>query len=555
MGIPLVAAHLLCQRGVRTPEQLEVFLAPKLNHIPSPLLLKDTGKGVDLVVQAMEEGWPVVVYGDYDVDGICATSLLVEFLSLLHLDVHWHIPNRLTEGYGLNSATLQQLRNQVDGPALLITVDNGISAFQEVEEARAAGFHVLITDHHEPLQDLPKADAVINPKQQDCAFPCKDLSGAGVAFFLIIALRSKLIEKGFWQRDTAPNLKNYLDLVALGTVADVMSLSGVNRVLVRAGVEVLTARKRPGVWALCEQIGLREGDITAEDISFRLAPRINAAGRMGSPVVAAELLMSSGVKDAIGLARQLEQQNKKRRSIETEILDDAIVQCEEQVENNVPALVVYKKGWHPGVIGIVASRLCDRYFLPAIALTDDSMKKGHIKGSGRTVGKINIFNALTACEHHLDRFGGHPKAIGLSMKQDNLSDFKNEFRERVSDQFVDSEQICREVMVDYHIGNDVDVHHEMISFLRQLEPFGEDNPEPVFLIKNRKLSNVSLIKDEHLKFSLRLNDTTYRGIGFYMKESLRVADRNIDMAFTFKHSVFRGEKRVELMAVAIDETC
>ncbi len=556
LNIPAAAASLLCQRGISSKQQAIDYLSPKLNQLPSPFLLKGISEGVDLIVQAMEEKQPVIVYGDYDVDGICATSLLVDFLSLLHLDVHWHIPNRLTEGYGLSCATIQNLGRKYSSPALLITVDNGISAVKEVAEARAAGFHVLITDHHEPPDVCPDADAVINPKQKGCDFPCKELSGAGVAFYLIIAIRSTMMKMGFWQEKSSPNLKSYLDLVALGTVADVMSLVGVNRILVRAGIEILTERRRPGIWALCERIGLREGNITSEDISFRIAPRINAGGRLGTPETAAELLMSKDTESALGLAAALDRKNIERRRIEAEILPDAIEQSQAQVNSNATALVVYDASWHPGVIGIVASKLCEKFLRPAIALADDPMNTGHIKGSGRTTSGINIYEAIESCSELLDRFGGHPKAIGLSLRREMLTGFTSAFCAAVDSQAGKDENETGSIVFDHHITKGTDIiDGEFIQLLRQFEPFGEHNPEPVFLVKDVRLVQVALVKEEHLRFSLQLNGRSYRGIGFGMGKHLDAAGKGVDLTFKFKHSVFRGRERVELMAIAIRPTC
>jgi single-stranded-DNA-specific exonuclease len=553
LNIPLVAANLLCQRGLSTSEQALLYLAPKLKELPSPFLLKDMDRGVELILKAMEKEWPVVVYGDYDVDGICATALLVDFLTLLQLDIHWHIPNRLTEGYGLSCETVRTLGKRFNSEALLITVDNGITAVDEVAEAKLSGFHVLITDHHEPPEIIPDADALINPKQKKCTFPFKELSGAGVAFFLLIALRSTLEKKGYWQNGSLPNLKDYMDLVAMGTVADVMSLVGINRILVRAGTEVLTERRRPGVWALCDQIGLKEGDITAEDISFRLGPRINAAGRMGSPETAAQLLMCKDLEQSIILARDLEQKNRIRRKTENEILPQAIAQCEEQVKKKVTALVVFREDWHPGVIGIVASRLCEKFQLPVIALTSDPNNSNCIKGSGRTIDGINLFEAVNGCKSCLEKFGGHPKAVGLTLQRDVLQDFREKFSEQVNAQHNDTTK-SKDLVIDHCIENKEIINQEFISLLRQFEPFGEDNPDPVFLIKNQQLLQVALVKGEHLKFSLQLNGRTFRGIGFGMGKYLPMTQDKIDLAFRLRHSMFRGEKRVELMAVAVNPT-
>ncbi len=558
LDIPSAAADLLCQRGISTVQQAVDYLSPKLNQLPAPSLLKGMQKGVELIIRAMEERQPVIVFGDYDVDGICATALLVDFLSLLHLEVDWHIPNRLTEGYGLSREAIRMFSRRYDSQALLITVDNGISAVGEIAEARSAGFHVLVTDHHEPPDVYPEADALINPKQKGCNFPCKELSGAGVAFYLLIALRSRLMEMGFWQDNGSPNLKNYLDLVALGTVADVMPLVGVNRILVRAGLEILTERKRPGIWALCEHIGLREGDITSEDISFRIAPRINASGRLGTPETAAQLLTCTDVESALELARALDLKNIRRRRIESEILPKATEQSRLQVHDNAAALVVYDPSWHPGVIGIVASKLCEKFMRPAIALADDPMKAGHIKGSGRTVNGINIYRALEGCSSCIAKFGGHPKAIGLSLRREALADFTRKFCETVDEQDNGGAlEAGRRILYDHRIEAATEtqtINPEFLALLRQFEPFGENNPEPVFLLQNIRLSQLALVKNEHLRFSVQLNGRIYRGIGFGMGKHLEAAQNPVDLTFKFKHSVYRGRERIELMAVAIVPT-
>ncbi|HHB75786.1 MAG TPA: single-stranded-DNA-specific exonuclease RecJ [Desulfobulbus sp.] len=552
LGISKSSAGLLCLRGISTPEQAERFLAPKLADLPDPLLLKDMERAVTLICEAMRQQWPIVVYGDYDVDGICATSLLVHFLKSLKLTVKWHVPNRLTDGYGLTSSGIRTVTGMVQAPALLITVDNGIAAVKEVEEAVAAGFHVIVTDHHEPQGRVPAADAVINPKQDDCAFPFSGLSGVGVAFFLIVSLRSRCIENGYLQPDNAPNLKKYLDLVALGTVADVMPLVDVNRILVRAGTEVLSERSRPGIWALCEEAGMREGGITSEDISFRLAPRINAAGRMGVPEVAARLLMAEDISAAQQAAVELEGKNRQRKEIERDIMEAAVVQCEKQCAQGAQALVVYQGDWHPGVLGIVASRICDRFHLPAIALADDR-NSGNIRGSGRSSCGVDLFAVVENCREWLHHFGGHEQAIGLTLTKDHLERFTEALNIQVGELLAQGNKDGAAVIIDQQL-NGEEVTPSFVSFLRHLEPCGNENPEPVFLAKNTKLARVSIVKKEHLRFSLQLGSTMYQGIGFGMGKKITMVQNRVDLAFTIKHSCFRGKKRVEVMAVAIHPT-
>jgi len=278
--LPEPLAELLCERGFSDIEAIRSYLEPKLAGLPSPFTMAGMDKAVELILEAVAMRHQVVIHGDYDVDGITATSLLVDFLGKLDLDVISHVPNRMKEGYGVNLNSVQVMAEKVKMPALLITVDCGITSVDEVRKAKELGFKVIVTDHHEPGKYLPQADAVINPRQADCGFEFKSLAGVGVVFFLLMALRRRLVEAGFWTRKSAPNLKEYLDLVALGTVADVVELQSVNRILVKAGLEMISARTRPGIWALCEQARIGEGAlVTSEDIAYRLAPRINAAGR------------------------------------------------------------------------------------------------------------------------------------------------------------------------------------------------------------------------------------------------------------------------------------
>lgn len=553
LHIPKSSAELLCLRGISTIDQAKDFLAPKLANLPDPMLFKDMDQAVTLICEAMRQQWPIVVYGDYDVDGICATSLLVHFLKSLNITVKWHVPNRLTDGYGLTSAGIRTVCAMVETPALLITVDNGITAVSEVDEAIGAGFRVIVTDHHEPQNRVPAADAVINPKQDDCGFPFAGLSGVGVVFFLIVALRARCMKNGYWNMKTAPNLKRYLDLVALGTVADVMPLVEVNRILVRAGIEMLGERTRPGIWALCEEAGMREGGVTSEDISFRLAPRINAAGRMGVPETAARLLMAEDIATAQQAAAELEMLNKRRKEIEVSIMDAAVVQCRQQCEQGAQALVVYQDNWHPGVLGIVASRLCDRFNLPTIALADDH-EIGMIRGSGRSAQGIDLFTVVGNCHQWLHHFGGHEQAVGLSMDKDNLQRFIKELNDKVKNLLNKTDDFEETIIIDQQLSGE-EATPAFVSFLRHLEPCGNENPEPVFLIRGAKLLRTSLVKKEHLRFALQLGDTIYQGIGFGMGDKLSMVQQDrVDIAFTIKHACFRGKRMIEVMAVAVRPT-
>ncbi|HFQ90797.1 MAG TPA: single-stranded-DNA-specific exonuclease RecJ [Desulfobulbus sp.] len=554
LDIPLLVARLLCQRGMTSPREARDFLYPRLGDLPSPLAMKGMAEAVDLVLHHYKRESPVLVHGDYDVDGISATVLLTTFLRRLGLEVSYHLPNRLREGYGINGASLRELAARMGSPALLITVDCGISAVEETVLARELGFDVIITDHHEPPPVLPAAQAILNPKQQDCTFPFAGLSGAGVAFFLVMAIRTRLVAEGVWSRETSPNLKEYLDLVALGTVADVMPLAEVNRILVRAGLEVLTARKRPGIWALCERIGLGSGRITAEDISYRLAPRLNAAGRLGRPEIAASLLLCPEVDQALTLADRLEEANNERRRLEAEVIAEAFADSETLADAGYQSLVIYGKQWHPGVIGIVASRVAARFQRPAIVFTDDTdPAPDRLKGSGRSIEGLNLYEALKQCTDLIEQYGGHAMAVGLTIRRQNLENFRG-----VLDSAVRANGILertRRMVIDLCLAGDSSeiFSRRFIAAYQNLEPFGEGNPEPVFLAQGQRLDNISLVR-EHLKFTVRVNQGTIRGIGFGLGGRIDVAAGPVNLFFKLKNSSYRGREFLEVHAVNISTT-
>ena len=551
LDIPVPMAELLFQRGLTSVEEAADFLEPRLADLPSPLTLKGMEEAVQLLLDAVAQRMQVVIHGDYDADGITASVLLADFIGKLDLEVDYHLPNRMTDGYGLSMDSVAALAEKVTMPALLITVDCGITAVKEVQYAKSLGFKVIVTDHHVPPAKLPRADAVINPRQQGCDFVCKELAGVGVAFFLTMAVRRRMVEKGFWDRDSMPNLRNYLDLVALGTVADVMPLVKVNRILVRAGLEVVTDRTRPGIWALCERAAMSEGAVTSENISFGLAPRINAAGRVGTPQLAAELLLSRDIDQAMELANALEEANLRRRELESAALEAATVQAEQQVRDGKQSLVLFGADWHPGVVGIIASRMVDRFQLPALVFTTDTVSVDEIvKGSGRSVPGLNLFQALAEADDHIIQFGGHAMAAGLTVAGKDLQRFHADFDQCV--RTIDRDDVQQGVVIDQVM--DVNANcHELIANLQRMEPFGQGNPEPIFLLKNVQMETVAKLR-EHLKFSLQINGSLVSGIGFFMADCFAAASGSIDLGFKLKKTCFRGQERIEAHAVVVQVT-
>lgn len=551
LQLPTVIAAILFRRGFASVEAARRFLQPQLADLPAPSAMKGLDKAADLLAEAVVQQRQIVIHGDYDVDGITATALLADFLRKTGLEPICHLPNRLTDEYGLTMQSVAALAAQAVMPALLITVDCGISTPQEVRYAKDLGFTVIITDHHEPpadAADFPLADAVVNPRQAGCAFADGELAGVGVAFFLLVAARRKLVEKGWWTQDKMPNLREYLDLAALGTIADVMPLTGVNRILVRAGLEVIGGRGRLGIAALCERAGLREDLVSAEHVAYQLGPRINAAGRLGNPQLAANLLLTQDTGAAAVLADELEAANILRRELEAEVLTAAIQQAEQQVGAGQGSLVLRGENWHPGVIGIIASRMIDRFHLPALVFTGDSGQEKMLKGSGRSVLGLNLHQVLEQCRAQIVHFGGHAMAAGLTVRNEDFANFRAAFAEAV--RALNSGQPPAGITIDAVLDERTDFR-ELARSLRLLEPFGQGNPEPVFLLRNIRLREVNTLR-EHLRFAVPLNGSMVKGIGFFMAAHFEAAAEGaVDLAFRLKESSFRGVSRVEVHAAAI----
>jgi len=515
-------------------------------------------QAVACILELCDSGKPIFIHGDYDVDGITATALLVAFFRETGMGaVHWYIPNRLEEKYGLSKSSIDRLTALHDcrRGGVLITVDCGISAVQEVAYARSLGLQVIVTDHHEPQQLLPEADAILNPKQEGCAFPFSQLSGVGVAFFFVMALRRAMAARGFFSACTAPNLKKYLDLVALGTVADVVPLVGINRILVRAGLEVLSTKDRYGVFFLCENCGLLDLPVQSEDIAFKLAPRINAAGRLGQPHHGVNLLLATSRDQARDAARILEELNAERKHLELETLGNVLDKCGVQSQAGRSGLSVYDGNCHPGVVGILASRLVERFNKPAIVFTDVSSTDAgqYIKGSGRSVPGTNLFEVLQRCSPWIEQFGGHAMAVGLTIAKANLNAFAAAFDEQIMGLGTPKgEEGAGRIRVDYHVQENSLLTEDFFRAMQLLQPCGEGNPEPVFLLTGERIFQPRNLKG-HLGFQVRpgCNGETINGIGFHLwQESLDLYNP-VDLLFYLKRSWYRGVERYQLQALHI----
>ena len=500
LGCQQAVATALVNRGICDPDQAAAFLKPSLAHIRSPLVMKDVDRAVERILLAVRRGEKVLIFGDYDMDGITATAILLEFLIYLDADVHYHIPNRLTEGYGLTRDYVEK-RAIPDGICLIITVDCGISSFDAVSAARRAGIDVIITDHHETPPLMPDAFAILNPKQPDCPSGFSWLAGVGVAFNLIMALRKRLRDEGFWSARgrLEPNLKAACDLVALGTVADMVPLVEENRIYVKAGLEVLASNVRPGVKALLDVCNIPNRPLDTRDLAFKLGPRVNAAGRLRDGSVALRLLMTSNVQTAQAIAKELNQENTRRQKIENYILSEIV----QRLENNPEllkqrALVLDQQGWHQGVIGIVASRLVDRYCRPVVVI---SVTDGMGKGSARSPDGFDLYEGMKGCAEYLEKFGGHKAAAGVTLRAENIPAFRRDF-ERIVCQKTTSEDFVPKLVIDGEISGS-NVSGELADELEALAPFGTGNPEPLFMLSDMDVLSARVVGAHHLQMRLR----------------------------------------------------
>lgn len=547
-GLSPQVGRILFNRGIATLEQAQKYLTPRLEELPPPESMKGMREAVACIVSACRKREPLYIHGDYDLDGISATALLVSFFREIGQQALYYIPNRLKEKYGPSIESIDRLLAQDGkrGGGVLITVDCGISAREEVAYAREKGLRVVVTDHHEPPPVLPVADAVVNPKQPGCTFSHATLSGVGIAFFLVVALRKAM--------GVQMNLKKFLDLVALGTVADVVPLQGVNRLLVRAGLEVLSATHRLGIVSLCEQGGIGgRPNILAEDISFKLAPRINAAGRLGCPSVGVELLLTKSRDEAERIAADLDRMNTKRRQLESEALAHANADCIEQVRAGKAGLAIYQPECHVGVLGIVAARLAEIHHRPVIALTDDGQTAGKgqavLKGSGRSVKGINLFNILEKCSAAIEQFGGHAMAVGLSVKGENLQLFSSLFDLQIK-QNINLFDNAPQRMVDLSLTAATDLTVHLARSLQWMQPFGEGNPEPVLALTGQPLRGMKN-RNGHLLFQVQGEGQSFPGIGFHLGELSRHDGRPATLIFQLKQTWFRGAETNQVQALDI----
>ncbi|MEO5378776.1 MAG: single-stranded-DNA-specific exonuclease RecJ [Magnetococcus sp. DMHC-6] len=531
--------------------KLEPLFAPilaYLDQLVDPLTLLDMEQAITRIIQALTHQEPMAVFGDYDVDGSTSAALLIRYFRALGTELRLYIPNRLTEGYGPNPTAMEKLANE--GIRLLITVDCGITAFLSFERAAQCGLDVIITDHHQARQELPKAVAVINPNRLDETFPYKELAGVGVAFFLLMALNRRLRQQGwFTGGKTEPDLRRLLDLVAVGTIADVARLTGPNRPLVAKGLEWMEHSTNSGLKSLLRQASI-SFPVTTGSIGFHLAPRINAGGRLGLGDLGSTLLTTDDAQTASQIAETLESYNRERQEIEKQIMTEAIFCIESQkLDKKQMGIVLSSQNWHPGVVGIVASRLSERFHRPCIIVALDAEGKG--KGSGRSIPGLNLLAAIEASSEHLITFGGHQAAAGVSIKTENLELFSHAFDQAVRS-LNPPELFQPTLIVDTLVPHNVELL-QIIKNLDKFKPFGAGNPEPVLMLKNLQVSRVWPLKDRHVKCQLtgknglNLSAITFRCLPGPLGEALLERPSSLDVVGTLGINEYQNRQTIQFM--------
>ena len=561
LNVPPLMGKLLAQRGIKNPDEARKYLDAPLAELHDPFLMKGMEEAVSHLVEQIKQSRPIGVYGDYDVDGISATALLCRFFTQVGVKVPYYIPNRLDEGYGLHRKGLEKLKEA--GCDTVVTVDCGISAHAAVKEAEKMGVNLIITDHHRPPDELPPAFAVLNPRQQDCKYPFRGLSGVGVAFKFITAIRRRLHEGGF--ATPLPNLKQHLDLVALGTVADVVPLRDENHIFVRHGLEILSPpdvaeggfetldRRKAGIRALQAAANLKTQTVNVGHISFTLAPRLNAAGRVGEASFGVELLTVDDEGEARSRAEVLEEWNRQRQNLQQLAWEEAVSIMESAgAEARDEAIVLASDKWHPGVVGIVAAKLVEKYHQPSVLI---HLKDGVGKGSVRSAMGLHVYEALERCSDQLIQFGGHKGAAGLKVAEERIDAFRSRFREVIRGMKktgVDERGLLLDARVDF---SEMDV--PLLGQLEGMAPFGEENPRPLFCSSRVEVAgNPGAVgrEGEHLKLKLRQFREEREAIGFGMGALLKEPERlrgKLDVAYSPGLNRWGGNTRVQLELRAI----
>ena len=537
LNVPFIVARILLNRGVSTYEKSKTFLRPSLDDLHDPFSMKDMDRAVERVCQAIEQGQRIMVYGDYDVDGVTAVSMLILFLKKYGLEASFYIPDRLGEGYGLSEAGVHQAQQQ--GIDLIISVDCGIKALEEVALANHLGIGMIVTDHHEAGVKLPEAIAVLDPKRPDCKYPFKELAGVGVVYKLLQGVSSRL------DHDVA-DTQEYLDLVALGSTADIVPLQGENRILVKHGLQQIAKSNNLGIRALVNLVGLSGRELGTGQVVFILAPRLNAGGRMGDARRGVEMLTTEDESEAVRLAQVLEEENRRRREIDDRTFEEALKMIDQEIDfDRSLTIVLASSHWHPGVIGIVASRIIEKYYRPTILISFDGSVG---KGSARSIQGFDLYSALKECKDDLMGFGGHKYAAGLKIDKANLEHFRQHFDD-VTQKMLLRDQLIPTLRIDGEVSLS-EIDDKLYRLLNLFAPFGPQNMKPVLVCRGVEVVGTPrVVGHNHLKFKVRQQGRIFEAIGFGMGDLIyRIApgEPNLDMAYVLERNEWDGSSKFQL---------
>ena len=532
-----VIARVLANRNILNPNLARPFFTPNLDMLHNPYLMQDMDKAVERVLKNIKSGKPIMVFGDYDVDGTTGAAALYLAFQKFGADVTYYIPDREKEGYGLSYHGIEIAKD--NGIDLIITCDCGINAFVQVDFANEQNIDIIITDHHTTDTELPKAHAILNPKREDCEYPFKGLCGGGVAFKLITAIGNEL-------NIPLTDYEEIIPLITLGTAADVVPIKDENRVLVHHGLNILENLEKPGLKTLLELAGLK-GHISVGQLVFSIAPRINAAGRLGDANRAVELLVTDDQDKARLLAKELDNENKRRQMIQQAVVDEALLKVNAEADlKNENALVLANAGWHPGVVGIVASKIKEEFNRPTIII---ALENGSGKGSARSVAGFDLYEALTACKTHLDGYGGHPMAAGLTLSNQKLEDFKKAFINFANERLTE-ENLQATLTLDSEIALQ-DITPRFMEFLDKLSPYGPGNMRPKFAIRNAEIAGAPKVigkTGEHIRFKIRQGLKSYPAVGFGLsnKYEMLITGQPVDIACVVETNEWQGNTSIQM---------
>ena len=535
LNISPILSSMLVKRDIKTFDQAKTFFRPNFEMLHDPFLMKDMSIAVERIQKAVEKKESIMIFGDYDVDGTSSVALLSLYLESLGLCVTKYLPDRKNEGYGISINAIDNALKKKQ--KLIIALDCGIKAHKQVEYAKKKGIEFIICDHHNPEKNIPKALAVLNPKRKDCGYPYKELCGCGVGFKLVQAIESR--------HSNDNQIINYLDLVALAIAADIVPLTGENRVLAFIGLQIINSNPKLGIYCLLKKNIKKE--YTISDLMYYVGPRINAAGRIKHASLALELLMCNEINSAEKLALEIDELNTSRREIEKDITNQAI----DQVENSskkLNSIVVFDSDWNKGVIGIVASRLVDKYYKPSVVFCESS--EGFLTASARSIKGLNLYSVMTKCKEHIDQFGGHKYAAGLTIKKENLEGFKKRFENIVS-QTIDNNVFEQKLLIESKI-NLSEITPKFFRVLKQFEPFGPGNKSPMFLSENLKINGKPLElgkEKEHIKLNLTQdNKTSYSSIGFWFSNKFNNLENkeNFSAVFNIDENNWKNRSSIQL---------